>query len=121
MTKPPSESALPIFFTIQSPFIMTSDQEIFKLFQSIYNDPTNKDRYGQTGIFNFREAVLKAGLSKAAYDHLNSGKSKYGKFSTYSNPNFLYRAVNPTCQFHEDLSKVRYAEDMLRLTKTSIF
>lgn len=100
---------------------MNLDQAILKAFQSIYSDPSNRDQYGQVGIINYREAVLKDLLSEEAIEHLNSGKCKYGRLMTYGNSSFTYRSVSPTSDFYSDLRLIAKAETIISSNPAKLF
>lgn len=77
------------------------EDEIFEAINKIYSDPNNKDRYGQVSISEYTEYKLKKMLSDSAFDYLKSGKSAYGKFSTYGGRLGTYSALNPTSEFYQ--------------------
>lgn len=78
-----------------------SEDEIFEAINKIYSDPNNKDRYGQVAISEYTEYKLKKMLSDSAFDYLKSGKSAYGKFSTYGGRLGTYSALSPTSEFYQ--------------------
>lgn len=77
------------------------EDEIFEAINKIYSDPNNKDRYGQVSISEYTEYKLKKMLSDSAFDYLKSGKSAYGKFSTYGGRLGTYSALSPTSEFYQ--------------------
>lgn len=80
------------------------EKEIFSALADIYNNKDNKDRYGQTVVFNFREGVLKSKLSEDAFNFLSEGNSVYGKFSTYGGILGVYKALTLSTQFYKQIS-----------------
>jgi len=79
---------------------MRQENEIFEAINKIYSDKDSKDRYGQTPIFEYREARLKEMLSQDSFDYLKSGKSVYATFSTYGGKVGVYSALNIKIEFY---------------------
>jgi hypothetical protein len=81
--------------------VRDEEDEIFEAINKIYSDPNNKDQYGKVAISEYTEYKLKKMLSESAFDYLKSGKSAYGKFSTYGGRFGTYSALNPTSEFYQ--------------------
>jgi hypothetical protein len=79
---------------------MKQENEIFDAINKIYSDKDSKDRYGQTPIFEYREARLRKMLPQDSFDYLKSGKSVYGTFSTYGGSFGTYSALTITKEFY---------------------
>ena len=77
------------------------DKLIFDAINSIYKDPSNKDEYGQVGIFQYSKSKLESMLPTEAIKHIESGKCPYGRFSTYGGSYGTYKAINPTSEFYQ--------------------
>ena len=88
-----------IIHTINHQF-MKQENEIFEAINKIYSDKGNKDRYGQTPTFEYREARLKEMLSQDSFDYLKSGNSVYGTFSTYGGKIGIYSALTLKIDFY---------------------
>lgn len=70
------------------------EEEIFEALKSIYNDPTNRDQYGQLQKPTLGKGIVKSMLSEQAFDYLDTGKSFYGKMSWYGGKFGNYQAVD---------------------------
>lgn len=70
------------------------EEEIFEALKSIYNNPTNKDQYGQLQKPALGRGTVKSMLSEQAFEYLDTGKSLYGKMSWYNAKFGVYQAVD---------------------------
>ncbi len=95
--------------------------EIYRLIDSIKSDSSNKDQYGQVGIFNFRESVFKSRLSQEAFEQIEQNKCLYGSFSTYGGRSGTYRALTISSAFYSDRKAMREGAAILSSGTTSIF
>ncbi len=81
------------------------ESEVFHAMYGIYSNPDNKDRYGQVNISYYSEYALKKVLSEDALSYLKENGSKYGSLSTYGGRFGIYKAINPTSEFYQEIKK----------------
>jgi hypothetical protein len=80
--------------------------EIFEALYGIYNNPENKDQFGQTRVSNYNKGTMEKVLTKYAFEYLLEGKSAYGKFSNYGDRFSIFQAITLSSKFYEKVRSI---------------